>query len=193
MVAQALDRQTLAASIVPNIWLSAGNVAWVFSWCLNQLALSCVFMVLGIMVPLIVLYNTIGEAAAIRANTPLGALSTRVWVSMYLGWISVATILNFAGAATSVGEIADGGWTASNWAITMISVAALLGFTMLALYGDAVYAGVIVWALIAIARNQGDASSFPGNDGVVSVAAVFAVCLSAGIGAALTARCQWRK
>ncbi len=193
MVAQAVHRPTLAASIVPNLWLGVGNIAWVLSWTLNQLALSCVFMVLGILVPLIILYHTIGEAAAIRATTPLGALSTRVWVSMYLGWISVATIVNFAGAATPANGVADGGWGASNWSIFMLTVATLLGFLMLALHGDAVYTGVLVWAFIAIARNQGGDSSFPGDDRVVKAASVYAVCLSVGIAAALTARCKWRK
>jgi hypothetical protein len=193
MVAQALHRPTLAASIVPNLWLGAGNIAWVFSFTFNQLALSCVFMVLGILLPLIIMYHTIGEAAAIRATTPLGALSTRVWVSMYLGWISVAAIVNFAVAATPVDSVAHGGWSASNWSIVMLTVATLLGFLMLALHKDAVYAGVLVWAFIAIARNQGNGSSFPGDDRVVKVASVYAVCLGVGIAAALTARCKWRK
>lgn len=193
MVAQALHRPTLAASIVPNLWLGAGNIAWVFSWALNQLALSCVFMVAGILAPLIIMYHTIGEAAAVKATTPLGALSTRVWVSMYLGWISVATIVNFAGAGTPVDGVAHGGWSASNWSITMLTVATLLGFLMLALHSDTVYAGVLVWAFIAIARNQGEGSGFPGDDRVVKAASVYAICLSVGIAAALTVRCKWRK
>ena len=74
---------------------------------------------------------------------------TRPAFSIYLGWISVATIANISAWLVS---ISWGGWGISPiaWTITMIVIATLLGTTMLLKYRDIFFNLVIIWALYGI-------------------------------------------
>ena len=74
---------------------------------------------------------------------------TRPAFSLYLGWISVATIANIAAWLVS---ISWGAWGISpiTWTITMVVVATLLGTTMLMKYRDIWFNLVILWALYGI-------------------------------------------
>ncbi|MGB0564217.1 MAG: tryptophan-rich sensory protein [Spirulinaceae cyanobacterium] len=68
-------------------------------------------------------------------------------LSLYLGWISVATVVNGAIVFYSWG------WQQAMplWTAVMIGVAALLGCGMTWLYRDLVFPGVFIWAFAAIA------------------------------------------
>ncbi|MBF2087463.1 MAG: tryptophan-rich sensory protein [Synechococcales cyanobacterium K44_A2020_017] len=98
-------------------------------------------------------------------------------LSLYLGWISVATIVNGAIALYSTG------WTELGlgmpaWTVIMLAVATLLGSVMAFLYRDAVFAGVLIWAFVAIAVRHAD-------QGLVSPVAIAAsVVLIAALGVA---------
>ncbi|MEM8643027.1 MAG: tryptophan-rich sensory protein [Cyanobacteria bacterium P01_G01_bin.54] len=71
-------------------------------------------------------------------------------LSLYLGWISVATVVN--GAIVFYGW----GWQQAMplWTVVMIGVVTLLGCGMTWIYRDGVFSGVFVWALAAIAMRQ---------------------------------------
>lgn len=81
--------------------------------------------------------------------------------SVYLGWISVATIVNVAIAFYSHGWT-QLGWTASSWTMVMLVVATLLGCAMVCIYRNTVFAGVFVWAFVAIAVQQYTSLLIPG-------------------------------
>jgi translocator protein len=73
--------------------------------------------------------------------------------SVYLGWISVATIANAAIV------LLDRGWdgapfSAAAWAVLMLAVATGLGAWMVSRRGDLAYAAVLVWAFTGIAAKQ---------------------------------------
>jgi hypothetical protein len=71
--------------------------------------------------------------------------------SVYLGWISVATVANFSAALYEADQITSFlGIGADIWAVIMMTVAGILGFLMLWRKLDIAYALVIVWALIGI-------------------------------------------
>ncbi len=71
-------------------------------------------------------------------------------ISLYMGWISVATIVNVASMLHAWGW--DGGiFSAPVWTAIMMSVAAFLALRLLVRFGDVAFLGVIVWALVAIA------------------------------------------
>jgi hypothetical protein len=74
---------------------------------------------------------------------------TRPAFSIYLGWISVATIANIAAWLVS---ISWGAWGISpvTWTITMIVVATLLGTAMLIKHRDIFFNLVVLWALYGI-------------------------------------------
>jgi hypothetical protein len=75
--------------------------------------------------------------------------------SIYLGWISVATIANFSQVLFFLGW---GGWGISpaSWAVILLAIATLLGLLMLWRETDRPYALVLVWAIVGIASSQAD-------------------------------------
>ena len=75
--------------------------------------------------------------------------------SVYLGWISVATIANTAAFLTSIGW--DGyPMKGGDWAGLMIIIAGVLGYWMATIRKDIAYGLVILWALWGIYKGQPD-------------------------------------
>eukprot|EP01125_Pyxidicula_operculata_P021348 TRINITY_DN8176_c0_g1_i1.p1 TRINITY_DN8176_c0_g1~~TRINITY_DN8176_c0_g1_i1.p1 ORF type:complete len:317 (-),score=16.10 TRINITY_DN8176_c0_g1_i1:62-1012(-) len=72
--------------------------------------------------------------------------------SIYLGWISVATIANFAVLLVSEGY---NSWS-EGWSILMQCVAVILAGLMLLFHLDVSYSSIISWALVAIGVGQSD-------------------------------------
>jgi len=84
-------------------------------------------------------------------------LKERVFVhlpfSVYLGWITVASIANVASALVSIQW--DGfGLANETWAVLVIAVALLITLIVIATRKDIAYSLVLVWALVGIAVNQ---------------------------------------
>ena len=73
--------------------------------------------------------------------------------SVYLGWITVASIANVAVALTAIGWD-GGGIEPLTWAVLVIVVALLITLAVIATRKDAAYSLVIVWALAGIMVKQ---------------------------------------
>ncbi|MCW6038355.1 hypothetical protein K4A83_19050 [Spirulina subsalsa FACHB-351] len=102
-------------------------------------------------------------------------------LSLYLGWIAVATIVNGATALYS------SGWTelglgATAWTCIMIGIATVLGGAIALHYRDAIFPGVVIWALVAIALRHSD--NFP----LITVVVMGVLVLGGAI-----IRSQWRR
>lgn len=130
-------------------WFSAANLfnaAWIFSWHYNQLLLSEIFM-LGLLISLLMIYTRL-EIGKLQLS-PVERLFSEFPFSLYLGWISVATIAN-----TSI-LLYDAGWNGFGlspefWTILILAVGALLGILMIRLRNAITYPLVIIWAFIGI-------------------------------------------
>jgi len=126
------------------------NAAWLFCWHYNQFGLS-VLVMLGLLVSLIVSYLTLNVS-----RTPVR--TTEKWsvdipFSIYLGWISVATIANISDYLYFINW--DGfGIAPQTWAVIMIVVASLLGLIMTFSRRDSAYAFVLAWSFAGIAIKQ---------------------------------------
>src|SRR5512139_2666553 len=129
------------------------NAAWLFCWHYNQLALSVVVMLvlLGLLI-----------ASYLRLDvgkTPARGVekwSVDVPMSVYLGWISVATVANISNWLYSIQW--DGfGIAPQVWAVIMIVIASLLGALMTVIRRDSGYVFVLAWAFAGIGVNQADA------------------------------------
>jgi hypothetical protein len=83
-------------------------------------------------------------------------------VSIYLAWISVATIVNSASVLYNIGW---DGWGISPllWTIAMMLVATVLAVIIAVRRYDLAYAGVVVWALVAIAIRHIDIFALAGT------------------------------
>jgi benzodiazapine receptor len=130
------------------------NIAWIFLWHYEYLTLTVPTMLL-LLIALIIIYQRLGTgrtAAASRVEHWL----VRVPFSLYLGWISVATVAN---VSVLLYDLNWSGWGIAPqlWAVIMLVVAAGLGVAFRLLRGDIAYAAVIVWALAGIAVKQSDA------------------------------------
>jgi len=73
--------------------------------------------------------------------------------SVYLGWITVASIANVSSALVS---IQWGGFGLANdtWAVLVIAVALIITLAVIATRKDVAYSLVLVWALVGIDVNQ---------------------------------------
>ncbi len=125
------------------------NIAWLFSWHYLQITLSMLLM-LGLLVTLVLIYQRlkIGQGHVSRGES----LAVRLPFSVYLGWITVATVANASVFLLELGV--RGGWAAPFWAFVMLAAATLIGLTMLRRRGDVAFVGVLIWAFVGIAVRQ---------------------------------------
>jgi hypothetical protein len=132
------------------ILISLTNISWIFLWQYNLLILSLPVIVL-LLIGLILIYTRLGIG---KTQVPLKEkLAIHTPFSVYLGWITIATIANVAVSAVSVNW--DGfGINPETWAIIIIIIALLLTLTVLATRKDIAYGLVIIWALFGIISKQ---------------------------------------
>jgi hypothetical protein len=128
----------------------AANIGWIFAWHYNYVEVS-----LGVMVIFLILLITIYQRLGIGRGTVSSGVKWFVHIpfSIYLGWITVATIANVTTLLVSIGW--DGfGISEVFWAVAMIAVATLIGQKMLNSRGDIAFALVITWAFAGIILKQ---------------------------------------
>lgn len=113
--------------------------AWILLFLYQQMILSSLVM-LGIVLALIKCYRSLHSPQRIRPT----------WIpdvfSIYLGWISVATIVNIASTFDSFG------WQgaplpSSLWTLLMMAISVSLALILLRIYADRAFSGVIMWAI----------------------------------------------
>ncbi len=126
------------------------NAAWLFCWHYEIFGLSVVVM-LALLGSLIAAYTRLNVAQAKVGR--LEKWCVDIPFSVYLGWITVATVANISDWLYSIG------WTGFGidpqiWALIMLTVATLLGLTMALTRQDAGYLLVLVWAFVGIAIKQ---------------------------------------
>src|SRR6476646_2038786 len=126
------------------------QIGWVYLFTL-QLFWPSVVAMLAILLSLIGAYWRLG-LGKVRVSRD------RQWFaqmpfSIYLGWISVATIVNVASALYSSGW--DGwGLGATSWTVVMLVVGAIIGAIVAVQRADVAFTSVFIWAFVAIALRQ---------------------------------------
>ncbi|MFW5790697.1 MAG: tryptophan-rich sensory protein [Bacillota bacterium] len=120
------------------------NAIWIFLWHYELLGAS-IFVILGILISLIIIYRKIN----------LSSVNYR-WLtvpfSIYLAWISVATVANITVWQTAInwGRL---GRSESFWFVIILIVIVLLTAFFLKFFKDYIYSLVILWALTGILAN----------------------------------------
>ncbi len=141
--------------IIANIF----NAGWLWFWLTESTGLSVVAM-LGILFCLVIVI--VGLGMNNRAASPQIRWIVRMPVSIYAGWITVATVANFSAYFAKIG------WTGNfideiTWTIIMMGIAALVNISIIFLRNLYAFPLVGIWALIAIAvRHSGAANSLNG-------------------------------
>jgi hypothetical protein len=129
------------------------NAAWLFCWHYNLFGLS-VLVMLGLLGLLIASYLRLDVNRTSVSRVEYGSVD--VLFSVYLGWITVATVANITDWLYYIGW--DGfGIPAQTWAVIMLVVASLLGLAMALTRRAVGYLSVLVWAFAGIAVKQASA------------------------------------
>jgi benzodiazapine receptor len=157
------------ARITPLFLLSClANIGWLLTWHYEILSLNIVLM-------LVLLGSLIAIYCQLRADGAQVSNGERwlVWVpfSLYMGWITVATIVNLTVVLYAAGW-QDTGTLGAALASLLFVVAAGIAATIARRFNDPAYALVVVWALVAVA---------------IKHAAVMLVATTAWVAAALVA------
>ena len=126
------------------------NAAWLFCWHYNRFGLSVLVMLalLGLLIASYLRLD-VNRLSVTRAEY----WSVDIPFSLYLGWITVATVANISDWLYLV-EWNGFGISAQIWTVIMLAVASLLGLAMALTRRDAGYLFVLVWAFIGIAVKQ---------------------------------------
>jgi len=153
-VYQALNSQrenSLIDNIAPAYWIAnMANNVWLFLWHWEFFPLTLIAM-LTILVSLISLYRQFNKTES--PLTPSELWLVKVPISIYLGWISVATVANISQVLFFTGWNGFG-LSPEIWTVIMLAVGAVLGILMLLRERDFAYAAVLIWAFIGIATKQ---------------------------------------
>ncbi|MCW4040973.1 MAG: tryptophan-rich sensory protein [Candidatus Bathyarchaeota archaeon] len=134
------------------ILCSVANIIWIVLWVNNYILFSTILMFL-LLASLIVIYrrlDSIGAQMSLREN-----LAVFLPFSVYLGWITVASIGNVAVTLVSLN---GNGWGLSelSWTILMIGVAIAVTLIMIVRKRDIGFSLVLIWALLGILVKQSD-------------------------------------
>jgi benzodiazapine receptor len=172
---QALPQQAGNPALRATGWLfvasCVANAAWLFLWHYEQFALTMVAM-LALLALLITIYVRLGVGKA--EVSPAMRFLVHVPFSIYLGWITVATILN---ASVVLYDLGWSGWGLSDeaWGAVMIIAGLAIALMVALSRRDFVYMGVIVWAFAAIFVKHSAAPLVGVTAGVSTAVAALAV------------------
>lgn len=131
-------------------WITLGglaNIAWIFAWHYEQFPLSLVAM-LVLLASLIITYLRLGTGRQPVSQAETWAV--RVPISIYLGWITVATVANATDVLYYLNWNGFGVAPEVWMALILAAVVVIAGLVILT-RRDVAYGLVILWALVGIA------------------------------------------
>lgn len=148
---RSIPRIRARAAAVSDLYLinALANSAWIFAWHYR-------FVLLSFLIMLVIWITLIAIALRLRRmSRPSWAEWFRVDApfSLYLGWITAATLVNFAALCFDRGM-----WplalSMDQWALVTVCLATGLYAVTTAVTRDVVFGGVFVWAALGIATKS---------------------------------------
>jgi hypothetical protein len=128
------------------VLVSVLQCAWILLFLYQQMFLSTLVM-LGILWGLVKCYLSLHSPT--KNARPLSTNWVPAVFSLYLGWISVATIVNIAATLYLWGW--NGAPLSSDlWTVLLIGLSVGLALILYAIYTDRVFGGTIAWSIIGI-------------------------------------------
>jgi hypothetical protein len=125
---------------------SAANIGWIYLWHYQRVSASLVLM-LVLLASLLAVYLRLG--IGLPAVSWRERLLVHLPFSVYLGWITVATVANVSAVLVHVGWNRFGA-SQELWTVVVLIVAALITLAVLLTRNDLFYALVILWAFLGI-------------------------------------------
>jgi len=125
------------------------NSLWIFAWHYEMIELSVIIMLM-LLGTLIFLFM---ETNALKTKKITQDLVLKVPISIYLGWISVATIANISAyLVTSRHDLSF--LSESMWVIIMLFTAVFLGILMIKRHANKSFVLILIWAFVGIAQKR---------------------------------------
>ena len=150
---------------------SLANILWLFLWQSEILSISCILMFL-LLSSLILIYLRLDIG---KSKVTLNEkLAVHLPFSVYLGWITVASIANVSVTLVSI-KWNGFGVSPETWAAVVIALALIITMLMLIIRKDVAYALVIIWALVGIGLKQS------GNQTIVTLTEVSAIIVAVAL------------
>jgi hypothetical protein len=148
---QAIRMPAEATSFISRIGVlflitCIANAAWIFCWHYELLPLSLLCMVI-LLVTLIAIYLRLNVGRS--ATGPAEKFLVHLPISIYLGWISIATIANVTALLVEY-KWNRFGISEQVWAALMIGIGTVLALLVLFQRKDLFYALVVDWAVLGI-------------------------------------------
>jgi translocator protein len=142
---------------IPIVLSNLANIVWIYLWHHFEIRWS----LLAISGLLAVLAYAYVQVDRIPARTEAELWLLRVPLSVYLGWVTVATVVNTAVTLVYLGW---GGLGLSDpmWGTLVLAVVALLCAALALYQADMALSLTFIWALVGIARGQADLPLVPG-------------------------------
>ncbi|OEF97578.1 hypothetical protein BHF68_04405 [Desulfuribacillus alkaliarsenatis] len=116
------------------------NAIWIVLWHYEYFTLTVLVMI-GLLTTLIIIYRQVRRLSRSRLE--------KASFSIYLGWISVATIANISYWLVYIGW-GQWGLSAVTWTLIMLVVASVLALYIMWRYCDGLYVLVFIWAFVGI-------------------------------------------
>ena len=138
------------------------NGVWILLWH-YEIFLATVAVMVALLVSLIALYRVAGFEQTARPGSGLARDSrwlVQVPFSLYLGWITVATIANVAAVGNWAG-VSTFGIAPELIAALVLAVGLLIAATVMVRTGDVAYGAVIVWAYVGIIVKEASTAYVP--------------------------------
>ncbi len=134
----------------PIIAESLLQILWVFAFQGRLFWLSVVVMI-GILLSLIAAFLQLRKVDDRISRNEKWLI--QIPISVYFGWITVASVVNIASA------FYDSGWTGGGispaiWTMILSAISAAIAAVITLRYRDVAFPSVIIWALVAIAIRQ---------------------------------------
>jgi hypothetical protein len=161
-------------------FVAALNGIWILLWHYEVFVLTVPVMV-ALLATLIVLYRVAGFERSARPWSGLSASDrwlVQVPFSLYLGWITVATIANVAAVGNWAG-IGTLGLAPELVAAAVLLVGMLIAAWVMLRTSDVTYGAVIIWAYVGIVLKEANAAYVPWAAG--ATVAVMAVLIGAAL------------
>lgn len=129
-----------------NAVLGLGNMLWILAWHYLLIGTSVIIMLI-MLFSLIMIYLRLHIGRGKKKK--LEVFLVHINFSIYLGWISIATIANITAFLVAI-NWQGFGISPVIWTLVVMSVGILLALLFIYLHGDIFYALVVNWALLGI-------------------------------------------
>ena len=160
------------------------NSAWIAAWHYLLFPLSWVIM-LGILGTLLAIFVRLGFPPVSRLERWI----VHIPFSIYVGWISVATIANTTVLLQDLG-FNGGPVPAPFWSVLVMVVGTAIAFVILRTRRDVAYGAVFIWAFIGIAVKYSDTPLVAYTAAVLAAGITVLVLMAAAGGGSSSARLQ---